>query len=104
MPRLPVLILCASFASLACAEPTYPTKPVRIVVPSSAAAQAQPRAIVNQITPDIGRALDMPEVRERYQAVDFHVVKSTPEEFDRMTRADIQTFAKVAKAAGLIAK
>jgi tripartite-type tricarboxylate transporter receptor subunit TctC len=63
-----------------------------------------PRAIVYRINQEVGRILELPEVRERLQAVDFNVVTSSPEEFERSLRADMDLFSKVAKAAGLIAK
>ena len=63
-----------------------------------------PRAIVQQLNREITRILGLPETRERFQAVDFNVVTSTPEAFDRTLRSDIEVFSRVAKAAGLIAK
>jgi tripartite-type tricarboxylate transporter receptor subunit TctC len=63
-----------------------------------------PRAIVHQLNKEVGRILALPEVRERLQAVDFNVVTSTPEDFDKALRADMDTFTRVARAAGLIAK
>jgi hypothetical protein len=54
--------------------------------------------------PGVTRILTLPETRDRFQAVDFNVVTSTPEAFDRMLRSDIEVFSKVAKAGGLIAK
>ena len=63
-----------------------------------------PRAIVQQINGEVLRILGLAEIRDKFQAVDFNVVTSTPEAFDRMLRADIEVFSKVAKAAGLIAK
>ena len=63
-----------------------------------------PRAIVQQINGEIGRILGLPETRDRFQAVDFNVVTSTPEGYDRLPRSDIEAFRKVAKAGGLIAQ
>ncbi len=63
-----------------------------------------PRAIVHQINKEVARILDMPEVRERLLGVDFNILTSTPEEYDKMLRADIETFTRVAKEAGLRAK
>ena len=48
--------------------------------------------------------LGLPEIRDEFQAVDFNVVTGSPEAFDRMLRSDIEVFARVAKAGGLIAK
>jgi len=63
-----------------------------------------PRVIVHQLNKEVGRILDLPEVKERLQSVDFNVVRSTPEELDKALRADMDVFSRVAKAAGLIAK
>jgi tripartite-type tricarboxylate transporter receptor subunit TctC len=60
-----------------------------------------PRAIVNQLNREVARILEIPEVRERLLGVDFNILTSTPEEFDRMLHADIDTFTRVAKEAGL---
>lgn len=63
-----------------------------------------PRHILNQINRELVRILALPEIRERLQAYDFQVVPSTPAEFDKILRADIEAFRQVGKAAGLIAK
>jgi tripartite-type tricarboxylate transporter receptor subunit TctC len=63
-----------------------------------------PRPILNQISRDVGRVLLMPEVKDRLQAMGFEPVPTTPEEFDKIVRADIATFTKVGKQVGLIAK
>jgi tripartite-type tricarboxylate transporter receptor subunit TctC len=63
-----------------------------------------PRAILNQISKDVARVLEFPEVKERLNAMGFVPAPSTPEEFDRAVRADIATFTRVAKLAGMIAK
>jgi hypothetical protein len=46
----------------------------------------------------------MPEINERLKSYDFNVVPSTPEEYDKILRADIEVFRQVGRAAGLIAK
>jgi tripartite-type tricarboxylate transporter receptor subunit TctC len=63
-----------------------------------------PTPIVNQISADIARVLDMPDVKERMQSMAFDPAPTSPEEFDRIVRAQIDIFTKVAKSAGLIAK
>ena len=63
-----------------------------------------PRLILNQISREVGRVLALPEVKERLQAMGFVPAPTTPEAFDKIVRADIATFTKVAKLAGLIAK
>ena len=62
-----------------------------------------PRPILNQIGRDVARVLALPEVNERLQAMGFVAAPTTPEELDRILRADIATFSKVGKLVGLIA-
>ncbi|HYH42437.1 MAG TPA: tripartite tricarboxylate transporter substrate-binding protein, partial [Burkholderiales bacterium] len=63
-----------------------------------------PRAILNQINREVVRILALPDVRERLRSYDFNIVTSTPEEYDKILRADVEVFRKVGLAAGLIAK
>ena len=63
-----------------------------------------PRRIVNQISKDVARVLDLPDVKDRMQSISFDIAPTTPEEYDETIRKQIDIFTKVAKAAGLIAK
>lgn len=63
-----------------------------------------PRPIVHQISKDVARVLELPDVKERMQAIAFELAPTTPEEYDQIIRNQIEIFTKVAKAAGLIAK
>jgi tripartite-type tricarboxylate transporter receptor subunit TctC len=63
-----------------------------------------PRPVINQLNKEVGRILELPDVRERLQAVGFYIEPSTPEEFDKILRRQIEGLSKVAKDAGLIAK
>ena len=60
-----------------------------------------PRAILQQISREVARALAVPEVKERLVNFAFHVAPTTPEETDRMLRSDIAAFTKVVADAGL---
>jgi len=60
-----------------------------------------PRAIVNRISKEIGRILDLPDVRERTQSIGYVVEASTPEEYSKILRAQIQTLTKLVQDAGL---
>ena len=62
-----------------------------------------PRPILNQIGRDVARVLALPEVSERLQAMGFVPAPTTPEELDRILRADIATFTKVGRLVGLVA-
>lgn len=63
-----------------------------------------PREIVHQISRDVARVLEHPDVKERMQAIAFEIAHTTPEEYDQIIRKQIEIFTKVAKSAGLIAK
>jgi len=60
-----------------------------------------PRHIVNQISKDVARVLDLPDVKQQMQAMSFVPAPTTPEEYDRILRGLIVTFTKVARDAGL---
>ncbi len=60
-----------------------------------------PRPIVNQISQEMARVLGLPEVRERL-AVRGSVPKpSTPAEFDKFVRAEVEKITKVIKDGGI---
>lgn len=63
-----------------------------------------PRPILQQLNKSFRAVLDHPELKERFLAMSFSPSGSTPEEFDKMIRADIDTFVRMAKLAGLRAK
>jgi tripartite-type tricarboxylate transporter receptor subunit TctC len=65
------------------------------------APAATPKPVLAQFSREVRRALDAPEVRERLGNMGFSPSSSTPEEFDKLVRADIQTFIRMAKEAGL---
>lgn len=60
-----------------------------------------PRAIVHQLAKEVRRVLDLPDVKEQFRIMGFVPAASTPEELDKIVRADIETFTKVAKMVGL---
>jgi tripartite-type tricarboxylate transporter receptor subunit TctC len=60
-----------------------------------------PLALRQQIGRDIARVLNLPDLKERLEAVAFHVETTTPEEQERRLRATIAAFAKVMKETGL---
>lgn len=60
-----------------------------------------PRSLVDKLSAELGRILDMPDVRERI-ARDGSVPKaSTPEAFEKLVRDEIVTRRKVFRAAGV---
>jgi tripartite-type tricarboxylate transporter receptor subunit TctC len=60
-----------------------------------------PRQIVNKVSKDVARVLDMPDVKKQMEIMDFVPAPTTPEEYDRLLRAQLVLFDEVARAAGL---
>ncbi len=60
-----------------------------------------PRHIVNKISKDVARVLDMPDVKKQMATIDFTPAPTTPEAFDKIMREMLVTFDEVARAAGL---
>ena len=60
-----------------------------------------PRPILNQISNEVRRIFDLPEIKERFKNYDYFLSPSTPEEMDKILRADIATFTEVVRLAGL---
>lgn len=63
-----------------------------------------PRPILNQISTEVRRIFELPDVKERLKNFDYLLAPTTPQELDKILRADIETFAEVVKLAGLRAK
>jgi tripartite-type tricarboxylate transporter receptor subunit TctC len=63
-----------------------------------------PRPILNQISQEVARILDLPDVKERLHAMAFNLAPTTPQEHDRIVREQIATFTEVARRVGLRAK
>ncbi len=60
-----------------------------------------PRHIVDRVSRDVARVLDMPDVKKQMEAIDFIPAATTPGEFDKILRGMLVTFDEVARAAGL---
>ena len=63
-----------------------------------------PRPVLNQISKEVARILDLPDVKERLQAIGFVPAPTTPEDYDKILRAQIETFSKLVRDAGLRSK
>lgn len=63
-----------------------------------------PAPVVARLSREMRRILDLPEIKDRIVAMGGRAHWSAPEEFDRMVRTEIQTRAKVFKAAGATAR
>ena len=60
-----------------------------------------PRPILAKISHDVKRVFDLPDIKERLKNFDYMLALTTPEEHDRVLRADIETFSGVVRLAGL---
>ena len=63
-----------------------------------------PRPVVHEISQEIARIVDLPDVKDWMQAQGFVPAPTTPEEYDRILRAQIESHARFVKLAGLRAK
>jgi tripartite-type tricarboxylate transporter receptor subunit TctC len=63
-----------------------------------------PRRVVNQISREVGRILDLPDIKERMKVFGFIPAPSTPEEHDRILRADIESYSRIVRLVGLRAQ
>jgi tripartite-type tricarboxylate transporter receptor subunit TctC len=64
------------------------------------APRATPKPVLNQLSQEIARILDLPDVRKTFQTQGAVAKPSTPEQFDAFIRVEIDKLAKVIKAAG----
>jgi tripartite-type tricarboxylate transporter receptor subunit TctC len=60
-----------------------------------------PQPIVRRLNEEIVKAVNSEEVRAKFEAIGFMVLTSTPEEFAATIRSNLETMAKVVKAAGI---
>jgi tripartite-type tricarboxylate transporter receptor subunit TctC len=63
-----------------------------------------PLALRRRIADDVKRVVALPDAAERLQRLDFNPVITGPEDFERQLRSDIETFRRIGRLAGLIAK
>jgi len=59
-----------------------------------------PKAVLNQLSNEVARILNLPDIKERMQSEGVAPKSSTPEEFAKFTRAEIEKLGKVVKASG----
>ena len=60
-----------------------------------------PRAIVNQLSKEMARVLALPDIRERLAFRGSVPKPSTPEQFDKFVRAEVEKVTKAIKAGGI---
>ncbi len=63
-----------------------------------------PSPVLNQISKEVARIVDLPDIKERMLSMGFVTAPSTPGEHDKILRAQIETLSKVVKDAGLRAQ
>jgi tripartite-type tricarboxylate transporter receptor subunit TctC len=63
-----------------------------------------PRPILNQISKEVARILDLVDIKERLASMGVVPAHSTPDEYDKILRYQIETLSKVARDAGLRGK
>ena len=63
-----------------------------------------PKPVLNQISRDVARVLELPEVKQQMVAMTFEPGPTSPEEYDKIIRSMIAIFSKVVVAAGLRAQ
>jgi len=60
-----------------------------------------PRETVQRLNAETARILSLPEVRERFMSMGLEPVGGSPEQFDKVFRAEIERSGALVKAAGL---
>jgi tripartite-type tricarboxylate transporter receptor subunit TctC len=65
------------------------------------APAATPRDIVSRLNRELVRALEAPDMRERLTALGVDPWPGTPEQLGELLRADIETYGKIVRSAGL---
>ena len=60
-----------------------------------------PRAVRQQISKELTRALMLPEVKVRLENMGFNVAPTTPEEHEKNLKADIDVFTRIVTEVGL---
>ena len=59
-----------------------------------------PRPILTKMSVEVGRVLAMPDIRERMLSQGTTPKPTTPEEFDRFVRAEVERVGKIVRASG----
>ncbi len=59
------------------------------------------RTVVNQISQEVARVLNIPDIKDKISARGAVVKPSTPEDFDKFVRAEVEKITKVMKAGGV---
>lgn len=60
-----------------------------------------PKDIITRLNSQIGKALESPDVQKRFQEFGAQAAPTTPDEFSRFIRSEIEKWAQVVKASGV---
>lgn len=60
-----------------------------------------PRSVLDKISRDLARVLDMPEVRKQFEAINFVPAHIPPDEYQKVILKLLATYERVAREAGL---
>ena len=60
-----------------------------------------PRVVVNQLSQEVARVLNVPDIKEKISMRGAVVKPSTPEVFDKFVRAEVEKITRVMKAGGV---
>jgi tripartite-type tricarboxylate transporter receptor subunit TctC len=60
-----------------------------------------PQAIVNKLSAEVARIVQLPDVAQRFRLDGAEAVGSTPTEFTAFLKAEMQKWSKVVKDAGI---
>lgn len=94
-------------------SPVFPNLPAIVeVIPSFKsdasyglyAPAGTPRNVLHQISKEVARVLELPDIKEQFQNLGMTPAHSTPEELDKILRDQIAMFSAVVKDIGLRAK
>lgn len=68
------------------------------------APSGTPKPILERLSTEVAAAMKSPEAQKRYGALGAETIGSTPEEFAKFLRAEIEQYARVVKASGMKAE
>lgn len=63
-----------------------------------------PRPILHQVSREVARLLELPDIREKLNAISFVIAPSTPEAYDKIVREQMSMISALVIAAGLRGK
>jgi len=60
-----------------------------------------PRPVLNQISKEIARVLDLPDIKERLQSISYIAAPTTPEAYDKILHEQLETVSKLVSDIGM---